>query len=94
MLHPHVATSAVNNNPRQRFIKCVFMVLVLGFLFSWCPGCIPLALLFDQPLISVMRANPDPNEVRAILHSDGAVIDPDPRRPKISDFLEMQGGVR
>jgi hypothetical protein len=57
-------------------------------------GPYPSALLFDQSLIFDVWTDPNPNEVRAILYSDGAVIDPDPRRPKISDFLEMQGGVR
>jgi len=41
-----------------------------------------------------MRTDPDPNKIRAILHGDGTVIDPDPRRPQIADSLEMQGGVR
>jgi hypothetical protein len=51
-------------------------------------------VLFDQPLILVMKADPDPYKVRTILHGEGAMIDPDPRGPKIPDFLEMQGGVR
>jgi len=50
-------------------------------------------LLFDQSFIVIVRANPDPNEVRAILHSQGAVVDPDPSGPKNTYFLEMQGGV-
>ncbi len=41
-----------------------------------------------------MRTDPDPDKVRAILHCEGAVIDPDPHGPQLSNFLEMQGGVR
>ena len=40
-----------------------------------------LALLFDHPLVLVVGANPDPDEVRAVLHGDGAVIDPNPWGP-------------
>ena len=50
--------------------------------------------MFDQPLVLVMRTDPDPNKVRTILHCEGAVIDPDPHGPQLSDFLEMQRGVR
>ena len=58
-------------------------------------GCnAALTLLFDQPLILVMRADPDPNKVRTILHGEGVVIDSDPRGPIVPDFLKMQGGVR
>ena len=41
-----------------------------------------------------MGTDPDPNKIRAILHSDGAVIDSDSRGPQIPDSLEMEGGVR
>jgi hypothetical protein len=53
-----------------------------------------LALLFDQSLILVVRADPDPDKVRTIFHGEGAVIDPDPSRPQLPDFLEMERGVR
>src|SRR3989304_1925392 len=41
-----------------------------------------------------MRADPDPDKIRTILHCEGAVIDPDPRGPQLSDLFEMQRGVR
>jgi hypothetical protein len=57
-------------------------------------GCnVSLTLLFDQSLTLVMKADPGPNRVRTILHGEGAETDPDPRGAKISDFLEMQGGL-
>ena len=41
-----------------------------------------------------MRTDPDPDKLRTILDCEGAVIDPDPRGPQLSDLLEMQRGVR
>jgi hypothetical protein len=49
--------------------------------------------LFDHSLILVVRTDPNPDEVRAILHSDGAVIDADSRRPEIPDSFEMKRRV-
>jgi len=42
---------------------------------------VPLWLLSDQPLILVMGANPDADEIRAVLDRDSPVIDSNPRRP-------------
>jgi hypothetical protein len=41
-----------------------------------------------------MGTDPDPNKIRSILHSDGAVVESDSRRPQIPDSFEMQGGVQ
>jgi len=40
-----------------------------------------LAWLFDHSLILVVGANPDPDEVCAVLDGGGAVIDPNPCGP-------------
>ena len=53
----------------------------------------PSALPFDQPLIFVMGTDPDPDEICAVFHGDGTVIDPDSCGPQIPNFLEMQRGV-
>jgi hypothetical protein len=52
-----------------------------------------LTLLLDQSLILIVRTDPYPNKIRAVLDSDGAVIDSNSRGPQITDSLEMQGGV-
>jgi hypothetical protein len=53
----------------------------------------PSGFSLDQPLILVMGTDPDPDEVRAVLHGDGTVIDPDPCGPQFPNLLEVQGGV-
>jgi hypothetical protein len=49
-----------------------------------------LALLFDDSLILVMGANPDPNDIFAIFHSESSVMDPNSDGPHVPNLFEMQ----
>jgi len=47
-------------------------------------------LPIQEPLIFTVVADPEPDEIRPILHRDGAVVDPDTHRPKPPDLFESQ----
>src|SRR5437868_11285762 len=50
----------------------------------------PAASSNDSVILAVMT-NPKPNHVRAILDSDGTIVNTDTNRPHLANLLEMEG---
>jgi hypothetical protein len=48
-----------------------------------------LALLLDESLILIMRADPNPGKIRPVLDCQRPVIRPSPHGPKLADLFEM-----
>jgi hypothetical protein len=44
----------------------------------------------DQPVVVVVSPNPHPQEILTVLDRSGSMRQPDPGRPHVADFLELQ----
>ena len=50
-----------------------------------------LAASSNDSVILAVMTNPKPNHVRAILDSDGTIVNTDTNRPHLANLLEMEG---
>jgi hypothetical protein len=48
----------------------------------------------DEPVVFVMMADPDPDEIVAIFQRERSMASADPRLPAFADFLELRRGMR
>ena len=49
--------------------------------------------MLNEPLILIMRTDPDPNEIRAIFNRKGSIVEANSGRPQLANLLEMQRWV-
>jgi hypothetical protein len=45
--------------------------------------------LFDDPLVFIMRTDPDPDEVLSVLNGECPVMRASSRRPKLANLFEV-----